>query len=212
MKSLVYLLGVVIVLGAAIVFFYPKQSNQKGNSVDNSPTPTPASLASSASTPTPASSAKTNPAEATSAVIKTSRGDITVELYPGVAPKSVENFATLSQKGYYNGISFHRVEDWVIQAGDPTGTGAGGESIWGGTFTDDFKVDSDVARAGYPVGTLAMAKKGTDPKFAGSSQFFIMKDAMPLPLEYAIFGKVTAGLEVVKNIKQGDKITGVDIK
>jgi len=210
MKSLVYLLGAVIVIGAVIVFFYPKNSNQKGSSVGNSSSPVMASPPAASASPAPASGVK--PAEVTSATIKTARGDITVELYPKVAPKSVENFATLSQRGYYNGITFHRVEDWVIQAGDPTGTGAGGESIWGPVFTDNFDANSAVAKAGYPVGTLAMAKKGTDPKFAGSSQWFIMKDAMPLPLEYAIFGKVLSGLEVVKNIKQGDKITSIEVK
>lgn len=153
-----------------------------------------------------------DPSKVTHATITTARGRIELELYPDVAPKSVTNFATLAERKYYDGITFHRVESWVVQAGDPTGTGAGGDSIYGGTFTDTFDTNSTVAKQGYMRGVLAMAKKGTDPAFAGSSQFFIMKVDQPLPLEYTIFGRVTAGMDVVDQLQVGDKIMSVVVK
>ena len=74
------------------------------------------------------------------AVIKTHRGDITVQLFPELAPKTVQNFIELSKKGYYDGVIFHRViPDFMIQGGDPTGTGMGGESIYGESFEDEFR-------------------------------------------------------------------------
>lgn len=102
------------------------------------------------------------------AVIKTNMGDMTFVLFPDVAPKAVENFVTHSKDGYYNGLKFHRViKDFMIQGGDPNGTGMGGESIWGKSFEDEFSLD---ARNYY--GALSMANSGPN---TNGSQFFIVQ-------------------------------------
>lgn len=102
------------------------------------------------------------------AVIKTNRGDMEFVLFPQVAPKAVENFVTHSQNGYYNGQIFHRViQDFMIQGGDPTGTGMGGESVFGKNFEDEFSLD---ARNYY--GALSMANAGPN---TNGSQFFIVQ-------------------------------------
>lgn len=102
------------------------------------------------------------------AVIKTNRGDMTFVLFPDIAPKTVENFTTHAKNGYYNGLIFHRIiKDFMIQGGDPTGTGMGGESIWGKKFEDEFSID---ARNYY--GALSMANAGPN---TNGSQFFIVQ-------------------------------------
>jgi peptidyl-prolyl cis-trans isomerase B (cyclophilin B) len=102
------------------------------------------------------------------AVIKTNMGDMTFVLFPDVAPKAVENFTTHAKDGYYNGLIFHRIiKDFMIQGGDPTGTGMGGESIWGKNFNDEFDLN---ARNYY--GALSMANAGPN---TNGSQFFIVQ-------------------------------------
>jgi peptidyl-prolyl cis-trans isomerase B (cyclophilin B) len=106
-------------------------------------------------------------------VMNTTLGPIKIKLFPEVAPKTVENFLTHAENGYYNGIIFHRViEDFMIQGGDPTGTGMGGESIWGGTFEDEFSNKVFNLR-----GALSMANAGPG---TNGSQFFIVQ-ASQLP-------------------------------
>lgn len=112
-------------------------------------------------------------ADGPTAIIKTSMGDITVQLYPAEAPKAVENFISHAKAGYYDGITFHRViSDFMIQGGDPTGTGRGGESIWGGSFEDEFSPSLHNFR-----GALSMANSGTN---SNGSQFFIVQCAEPI--------------------------------
>ena len=120
---------------------------------------------------------------------------IKIELYPDVAPETVNNFVSLVNKGFYNGLKFHRViNDFMIQGGDPRGNGTGGESIWGGSFSDEFDPELHNLR-----GALSMART-SDPDSA-SSQFFIMhKDAPHLDAQYAAFGLVTDGIDVVDKI------------
>lgn len=102
------------------------------------------------------------------ALMKTTMGDIKILLFPDAAPKTVENFTTHAKNGYYNGIIFHRViPDFMIQGGDPTGTGRGGESIWGRSFEDEFSVDYHNIR-----GSLSMANAGPG---TNGSQFFIVQ-------------------------------------
>ena len=103
------------------------------------------------------------------AVIKTNRGDITVQLFPELAPKTVKNFIELAKKGYYDGVIFHRViPDFMIQGGDPTGTGMGGESIYGESFEDEFSRELFNLR-----GALSMANSGPN---TNGSQFFIVNN------------------------------------
>ena len=132
------------------------------------------------------------------AVIQTNKGTIRVELLESDAPKTTENFITLAERGYYDGIIFHRViKNFMIQGGDPTGTGRGGESAWGGRFNDEINVGSPVYHTGYKAGTMAMANAGPN---TNGSQFFIMHVDYPLPPSYTIFGRVTEGQDVVNAI------------
>lgn len=102
------------------------------------------------------------------ATMSTSAGDIKIRLFPAFAPKAVENFTTHSKNGYYNGLTFHRViRDFMLQGGDPTGTGCGGESIWGRTFEDEFTPELHNLR-----GALSMANAGPG---TNGSQFFIVQ-------------------------------------
>jgi cyclophilin family peptidyl-prolyl cis-trans isomerase len=132
------------------------------------------------------------------AVIRTNHGTIRFELLEEDAPKTTENFITLAERGYYNGIIFHRViKGFMIQGGDPTGTGRGGESAWGQRFDDEIDAASAVYQRGYKAGTVAMANAGPN---TNGSQFFIMHIDYPLPPNYTIFGRVIEGQEVVDAI------------
>ena len=133
---------------------------------------------------------------ATHATIETTLGTIELELYPDDAPKTVENFETLAGKGFYDGVIFHRViPDFMIQGGDPTGTGTGGP----GYQFEDEQNDHPVAR-----GALAMANAGPN---TNGSQFFIVTvpDASWLNGKHTVFGRVTAGMDVVDQISQVDR-------
>ncbi|MBL8029838.1 MAG: peptidylprolyl isomerase [Candidatus Doudnabacteria bacterium] len=127
-------------------------------------------------------------------------GKITLEFYEKDAPKTVENFLRLANAGYFDCLTFHRVaKGFVIQGGDPTGTGAGGESAFGGEFADEVNPASELYKKGYVKGVLAMANRGPN---TNTSQFFIMLGDVPLPASYTIFGKVASGIEVVDKIGQ----------
>jgi len=158
------------------------------------------------------------------AVMHTTLGDISIRLFPEYAPKTVENFVTHAKNGYYDGITFHRViNDFMIQGGDPTATGCGGESIWGRNFKDEFHPDLHNLR-----GALSMANAGPN---TNGSQFFIVQaktvapqllaqmkqipDSFPpevvenyaavggtphLDFRHSVFGQVYDGMEVVDAI------------
>lgn len=130
--------------------------------------------------------------------LETSMGNIVMELYPKDAPKTVANFIGLAKRGYYENVTFHRVvSGFVIQGGDPTGTGAGGDSIYGGDFEDELDFNTESYKRGYVKGTVAMANRGPN---TNSSQFFIMLEDKDLPKLYTIFGKVIEGDDVVQSI------------
>jgi cyclophilin family peptidyl-prolyl cis-trans isomerase len=137
------------------------------------------------------------------AIIATSKGNITVELNADAAPKTVTNFMALAASGYYNGLTFHRViPGFMIQGGDPTGNGTGGRSIFGTMFEDEIKADGDLYKTGYKTGVLAMANAGPN---TNGSQFFIMDHDYPLQPNYTIFGQVTEGQDVVHAIATVDR-------
>jgi cyclophilin family peptidyl-prolyl cis-trans isomerase len=129
--------------------------------------------------------------------LQTNQGTIRVKLFEEHAPRTTENFVGLIRKGYYDGIIFHRViPQFMIQGGDPTGTGMGGESLWGGKFEDECTPDLSFSRTGL----LAMANAGPN---TNGSQFFITTALTPwLDGRHTIFGEVIEGYEVVQAIEQ----------
>ena len=161
----------------------------------------------------------------TVAIMHTNMGDISIKLFPEEAPKTVENFTTHAKNGYYNGLIFHRViKDFMIQGGDPTGTGMGGESIWGNPFKDEFHPSLHNLR-----GALSMANAG--PGTNGSQFFIVQADSVPanmlsqmkqigeesfpsdiiedyeklggtpwLDFRHSVFGQVFEGMDVVDSI------------
>ncbi len=130
-------------------------------------------------------------------------GKIEIEFFPQVAPKHVKNFITLANKGFYNGLTFHRViPGFMAQGGDPTGDGTGGPG---------YSVPAEFSDLPHVRGTLAMARS-SDPDSAGS-QFYICFAKQPsLDKNYTVFGQVTKGMEVVDAIKMGDKMKSVKIQ
>ena len=139
------------------------------------------------------------------ATIKTEKGDMTVEFFPEDAPGTVKNFVELSEKGYYEGLTFHRViDEFVIQGGCPKGDGTGGPG-----YTIDCELDGD--NQYHDRGVLSMAHAG---KNTGGSQFFIChnrKNTSHLDRRHTVFGKVVEGLDVIDEIKAGDKIEKIEI-
>ena len=139
------------------------------------------------------------------AIIKTEKGDLTVSFYDKDAPGTVANFLKLAKEGYYDGVRFHRViPDFVIQGGDPTGTGAGGPGY-------SIKCELDGDNQYHDRGVLSMAHRGRD---TGGSQFFICysrTNTAHLDRHHTCFGKVTGNVDVIDDIRQGDKILGIDI-
>ncbi|MBM3196485.1 MAG: peptidylprolyl isomerase [Chlamydiae bacterium] len=130
-------------------------------------------------------------------VLETNQGNIELELKPEVAPKACENFQKLVQKGYYNGVTFHRViPNFMIQSGDPTGTGAGGESIFGRPFVDECTSKILFTKKGL----LAMANRG--PNTNGSQFFITTVPTSFLNGKHTIFGEVVLGYEVVEKIEK----------
>lgn len=135
-------------------------------------------------------------AEVKNVILETNQGKIEIKLFPDIAPKACENFLKLVQDGYYNGIIFHRViKGFMIQTGDPTGTGRGGNSIWGKPFADEFKATAAFSKPGI----VAMANSGPD---TNGSQFFITTAPTPwLNMKHTIFGEVVSGYETVQAIE-----------
>jgi cyclophilin family peptidyl-prolyl cis-trans isomerase len=130
--------------------------------------------------------------------IKTNLGTIRFELLEDEAPKTTENFRLLAEAGKYDGVIFHRViKGFMIQGGDPTGTGRGGQSAWGGRFADEINRSSELYRGPYEKGTVAMANAGPN---TNGSQFFIMHADYALPPNYSKFGRVIEGQEIVDQI------------
>jgi len=126
------------------------------------------------------------------AILKTSKGDIEIELYAADNPITVNNFVFLAKEGYYENVKFHRIlKDFMIQTGDPTGTGAGGP---GYKFDDELPITK-----AYNKGIIAMANAGPN---TNGSQFFIMHADYPLPPNYVIFGNVTEGLDTLDTISE----------
>jgi len=136
-------------------------------------------------------------------VFETTQGEIELQLYPDIAPKTCENFVGLVEKGYYDGIIFHRIiKNFMIQGGDPTGTGRGGESLWGGKFEDEVTPDLQFNRKGL----LAMANSG--PGTNGSQFFITTKETPWLNMKHTIFGEVISDYSIVEALENVQTAAG----
>lgn len=135
--------------------------------------------------------------------VYTTRGHILIELQPQIAPEHVNSFVFLARDRFYNGTVFHRVEPgFVIQGGDPTGTGTGGPG---------YNVPLEASNESFARGVVGMAR-ASNPDSAGSQWFVTLGDAPHLNGEYTVFGKVTQGMDAVDAIQVGDAISGIDIE
>jgi len=142
------------------------------------------------------------------ATIEMDQGAIEIEFFENDAPRAVENFRLLAEHGYYDGLTFHRVvRGFMIQGGDPDGTGSGGQSAWGAPFADEINPGSSLYRGGYRRGLLAMANSGPN---TNGSQFFIMHNDYTLLPKYVIFAWVTKGMPVVDAIANSPTTMGGD--
>ena len=129
-------------------------------------------------------------------------GIIKIEFFPDDAPKTVENFVILAKKGFYDGLTFHRIEPgFVIQGGDPKGDGTGGPG---------YKVKAEFNKNKHDRGAVAMARS-SDPDSAGSQFYIVLAPAHFLDGKYTVFGKVVSGMNIVDNVKKGDKMKSVKI-
>jgi cyclophilin family peptidyl-prolyl cis-trans isomerase len=135
------------------------------------------------------------------ATLETARGTVVVQLHAKAAPLSVNNFVSLAREGYYDGLTFHRVEDWVVQGGCPRGDGRGGPG---------YRFPDEPVQGEYSVGSLSMANSG--PNTNGSQFFFLTKDMSGrLPKNYNRFGDVTSGIEAIHAMRPNDAITSITI-
>ena len=178
MSKITYAIVILIVIILAVIFVWPKSSAMTNE--------TPALAVNSQN------STKNFMHTIT---LETNKGTIVFETYDSDAPKTVENFITLANKNFYNGVIFHRViKGFMIQGGDPTGTGRGGP---GYQFADELNPATESYKNGYQRGVVAMANAGPN---TNGSQFFIMHQDTPLPNNYSIFGRVVSGMETVDAI------------
>jgi cyclophilin family peptidyl-prolyl cis-trans isomerase len=186
------IIAAIIIVAAAAYFIFDKKSEEPATGLNNSSN----NSTQTANQPSQASGAqeaiKNNMHTIT---IETNYGTIEFETYDADAPKTVENFIDLANKGFYDNLTFHRVIDgFMIQGGDPNGNGTGGP---GYTFEDELNPATESYKAGYVKGVVAMANAGAN---TNGSQFFIMVADYPLQHDYTIFGKVTKGQDVADKI------------
>lgn len=183
-------LFVILVFFGFLVFVYVNSQRNTGTVTQIETSPSPSSEETVVQLPTPDMKIKKN--KTYTALLTTTEGDITISLNAKETPITVNNFVDLAKKKFYDGTIFHRViKGFMIQGGDPEGTGRGGP----GYRFDDEKFEGD-----YTRGTVAMANAGPN---TNGSQFFIMHKDNNLPKNYTIFGKVTKGLDVVDKIAEG---------
>jgi peptidyl-prolyl cis-trans isomerase B (cyclophilin B) len=157
--------------------------------------------------------AKPAPAEAraTQAIITLAKGgQITLELFPADAPRHVLNFTKLAGRGFYDGQRFHRVEDWVVQAGDPQTKTLPMDDDRVGTGGAGYTIKAEFNKQPHERGALGMAR-GDDPDSASSQFYITKKPARFLDLQYTVFGRVVKGLDAIDRIKEGDRITSIKI-
>ncbi|MGH7246427.1 MAG: peptidylprolyl isomerase [Candidatus Levyibacteriota bacterium] len=196
---LIIILVIAGVIGGIMFLSKNEQKNTDNSLFTTSPSPVVSPEPSTNVSPSPEESV--TPTASVTAIIKTSKGDITLSLFGQDAPKTVANFVNKARSGFYNNLTFHRVEDWVIQGGDPKGDGTGGGQM-----------PTELNDKPFVVGSLGVAR-GQDITISNDAQFFITKtDASWLNKQYTNFGIVTAGMDVVNKIAIGDKILSISIQ
>ena len=189
-----YLLVILAVIFLTVLLL---SQNQPKTSSQITPEPTPQALPTSQALPSPESQIDQN--KTYQAVITTTAGEIIINLNVKQTPITANNFVYLANKGFYNNTIFHRViEGFMIQGGDPQGTGSGGPG---------YRFDDEPFEGEYTRGTVAMANSGPN---TNGSQFFIMHQDYALPKDYVIFGQVISGLEVVDKIATAEVTMGSD--
>lgn len=187
-------LVIVTIIGASLLLILLNKNAEK--IPEQLSTGTPAATQSASQPATSSASVQAN-----TATIKTGKGNIVLTLFSDVSPKTVANFVQKARNGFYKNLSFHRVEDWVIQGGDPLGTGTGGGQM-----------PTELNDKPFTAGSLGVAR-ASDINVSNDAQFFITKkDSQFLNKQYANFGMVTSGMEVVEKIEVGDKILEVAIE
>jgi cyclophilin family peptidyl-prolyl cis-trans isomerase len=192
-KHITVLVALIIIAGAW--FMFDRKAEPLVQTNDAYSTSTPGTSVVASSTVPVTSTTNSSTSSMNTITIETSKGNIVFETYTNDAPKTSENFITLANKGFYNGVIFHRViSGFMIQGGDPTGTGMGGP---GYKFADELNPATESYKKGYVRGTVAMANSGPN---TNGSQFFIMHKDTPLPNAYTIFGHVISGMDVVDAI------------
>lgn len=194
----------VAVWGGFYFFSSPSSGSNSltGTILNTTATTTPVDLNASDSTQsTTTNEVNSNKKTTHMITLETNYGKIVFQTYDSDSPKTVDNFVTLAEKKFYDGLTFHRViKGFMIQGGDPKGDGTGGP---GYSFADELNPDTASYKVGYKKGVVAMANSGPN---TNGSQFFIMAEDYPLPNNYTIFGKVVSGQEVVDkidNVKTG---------
>jgi cyclophilin family peptidyl-prolyl cis-trans isomerase len=204
-------IAVAVFVVVILILTLVGSNNKKKPTVAVSPTTTPAAAGATCNDTKPVSSTKLqdqtgptgklDPKKTYTAVMSTSCGDITIALDVKNAPKGANNFVFLARQGFYDGLTFHRaVKGFVVQGGDPAGTGSG---------SPGYEVVTELPKDGYPLGTLAYAKTGSAPAGSAGSQFFIVTGNRPASLEqkqngsyqYGVFGHITKGIEVAQKME-----------
>ncbi|MDO8573493.1 MAG: peptidylprolyl isomerase [Candidatus Daviesbacteria bacterium] len=197
------MLLIVFIVGAG-VYFTVSKFKQDLSTISASPSPQSSDLDFLLNkTPSPLAqfpgTLKPEQLQNKKAMIQTAKGVIQLQIYPE-ATMAASNFIILSSNGFYDGLTFHRVEDWVVQGGDPTGTGSGGPG---------YQFPDEPVKRNYVKGIVAMANSGPN---TNGSQFFILKKDAPLQPNYTIFGAVISGQEVVDKISIGDVMQKIIIQ
>lgn len=193
------IIAAIIIVAAAAYFMFDRKSEEPAVDLNNSSASSASGNNNSTQTADqPSSAASTQEAlknNMHTITLETNYGTIEFTTFDADTPKTVNNFITLANKGFYNNLTFHRVIDgFMIQGGDPNGNGSGGP---GYQFEDEFSPGADSYKAGYVKGVVAMANAGAN---TNGSQFFIMVADYPLEHNYTIFGKVTKGQDVADKI------------
>lgn len=205
-KIVVFIILVVLgILGIIIALNQPSKSSREDKKNDltkfSNPTTNPSQTTSTTPSLSPNSSASNSEITANKATITTSKGDIVFSFYTKDAPRTVENFTRKAKSGFYNNLTFHRVEDWVIQGGDPLGNGRGGG-----------KMPTELNNKPFVTGSVGIAR-GSNINSSNDAQFFITKtEAAWLNKEYTNFGIVINGMDVVNKIQIDDKILEITVE